>query len=246
MRRGPIREEQGQPKSTILPWVFSVAVAIVLWLVAVQSRTFRVESSLPVRAGGFPDSLVILGREPADSVTVGFEGSGAMVLWDQLASHPTSVRFPFRGIELRGGFPQVVRHTFDPGDVVFRAEGYDVLVPVSFDPGSYALWLDVLSERRKPVRAVGSDEMPERYMWCTADPSEVVVSGPESRLEELDSFSTYPVVPGDQPSTVALQVPDSALSVEPAEVTVLLKVPVPVVRLSDLSTDPVRQHPHYH
>ncbi|MBD3371070.1 hypothetical protein GF402_12015 [Candidatus Fermentibacteria bacterium] len=244
--RDPTGEERARSRSVMLPWVFSVAVAIVLWLVAVQNRTFTVESRLAVTATGFPDSLAILDKGPTDSVTVRFEGSGAMVLWDQLEGHPISVRFPFRGLDLRGGFPREVRHSFEARDVAFRDDGYDVLVPVGFDPGSYALLLDVQVERYKPVRLVVSGEIPERYMWSTVDPPVVEVSGPASRLVEFDCFSTRPVIAGDQSSTVALDLPDTTLSLEPTEVTVSLKIPVPIVRMSDLGTEPVRQRVHHH
>lgn len=213
--------------------VLPIAFAVVLWLVALQTRTFSVSHSVAVIPPVLPDSLVISNPGEIDSVTVVFTGRGAGALWDQLNGAPATIQLE-KATGRIGDLPAPVPLEFDPAGIQWHGRMWSELEVSSVEPGRITAVFDSTGSRRVPVSIPTIGQTPSRYLWMTVNPSTVVIRGPSSLVASVDSMSTAVLMAGQPGTPVTVETGSPLLASEPAEVEARLARPVPVVSLSDL------------
>lgn len=222
------RATPGRLTLNILPAIF----AVVMWVVAIERRSFTVVERVPLLDPALPDSIAVIHDGP-DTVEVSFTGTGASILLDQIAGSPAGVLpvvDPAGGLEL----PSAVEIQVAPSQLAWRGRPFSTLQAASFSPPVVILTLDRVAERIIPVRVTASGQVPSRVLAGTLQPSTVTARGPASLLERLDAVETEPLATDQPPARVGL-VPAAGVTVEPSSVQAGLVTPVPVVRLADLS-----------
>lgn len=213
--------------------VLPVAFAVVLWLVALQTRAFSVAHSVAVIPPVLPDSLVICNPGEMDSVTVVFTGRGAGALWDQLNGAPATIQLA-KATGRIGDLPAPVALEFDPAGIHWRGRVFSELEVSSVEPGRITAVFDSIGSRSVPVSIPTIGQTPSRYLWMSVTPSTVVIRGPSSLVASVDSMSTAVLMAGQPGTPVTVETGSPLLASEPAEVEARLARPVPVVSLSDL------------
>ena len=216
-------------------------IALLLWVQVASNVEVEQMVRLPLRVEGLADSLAIHEDELPATVSVRIRGSRLQLLLADIVSRELG-RVT---LDLTGLGPG--RHRYDVSvlDVRVNATALEVVPPVSLD-------LQVLRkvQRLVPVRLVTEGELPEGFVLAgraESIPSRVEVSGPEDRVETVESVRTRAVRLGRRRASfrerVPLVPPGPGLALHPVEVDVEIGVDavierrfedVPVTVLSDL------------
>jgi YbbR domain-containing protein len=163
--------------------VFSVLIAIVLWVVVLGSRSIEGEKAVPLQLK-LPDELVLSQEVPA---YVSFRLSG-----------PKAV---LRGLLDRAEDPIVVDLTKEKaGDVTFRFFSDNIRVPIgvrvlSVSPSLVTVRLEPHRTKEVPVRVEYRGSLPEglRLTRTEVKPATYKVKGPQSRVQSLREVVTLPI-----------------------------------------------------
>ncbi len=213
--------------------VLPVVIAVILWLVALENRTFDVVQRTAVVRPDLPDSLAFCNPGEFDSVTVRFAGRGGMVLWDQIFGAPTSIGLlspPARP----GPLPATISFEFDPAAIRWSGRPYSELSVSGFEPGLVTAVVDSIGTRAVRVGVPTMGPVPSRYLWTSVSPETVVLQGPASVISEMDSVETAVLTPGQPPATLTVEAGSPLISSVPGEVVAGLARPVPVIAFSDI------------
>lgn len=163
--------------------VFSVLIAIVLWVVVLGSRSIEGEKAVPLQLK-LPPDLVLAQEVPA---YVNFRLSG-----------PKAV---LRGLLDRAEDPIVVDLTREKGgDVTFRFFSDNIRVPIgvrvlSVSPSLLTVRLEPHRTKEVPVRVEYRGSLPEGFRIVRTDvkPATYKVKGPQTRVQALREVVTLPV-----------------------------------------------------
>lgn len=219
----------GRFATNILP----VVIAVILWLVGLQSHTFTVARRVGIAPPELADGLVLCNTEDLDSVTVVFEGRGASVLWDQINGSPEAVSLI--GASSRpGDLPAEVPMSFDPAGISWRGHPFRELAVSRFEPAIATALIDSTASRMVAVEVSTVGQIPSRYLWQSVDPPMVTLDGPAAMLSLLDSVGTAVLTAGQQSAEVAVETTSPLLSARPSGVEARLSRPVPVVSFMDM------------
>lgn len=221
----------GRLATNALPIVF----AIILWIVALETRTFQVVEQVSVILPVLPDSLAVFASNgsPLDSISITFSGRGASVLFDQLSGRPVSITLSqpeMAGLQ----FPVEIPVDPDPAGITWVGRRFSDLQVVSFEPGLITIPVDRVVSRRVAVSVATTGRIPSRFLWMSVSPAWVTITGPETLVEKVDSVDTVVLV-ADQPGTaVRIETGSPMIESEPVEVEARLVRPVPVISFVDL------------
>jgi len=189
----------------------SLGIAAVLWFVIAGEKTSELGLTVPLELQNFPPNLELTG-EPVNSVEVRLRASPGII--HGLGPGEVSAR-----IDLAGA---------GEGERIIHLSPESIRVPfgvrvVKITPSILTLDLERTLQKTVPVRArlIGRPAKGFEVAEVTADPAEVRIVGPKSRVQEVESAFTEPV------------------SVERAETTVVDRVNVgledPFLRLQGAS-----------
>lgn len=211
----------------------SILVALVIWIAAIESRTFRVETSLPVLPPDLPDSLVISGPLEPESVTVIFSGSGAAMLASQMSGSPVAVETRIDSLAFPD-YPLTCVLTLTPALIAWRGRPFTPPTEVAFNPPSIVCTMDRIGTDTLPVKVMAAGDIPARYFWALSEPASIVVTGPAGALALADSARTHEVLPGQQAQTVGIAGCEAFSGSTPGVVRAALTPPRPLLEFQDL------------
>jgi len=238
VQRNPREEGRGKTHRDTrpgrwLPWVFSLVLSLVLWIVAIQDRTFTITSRLPVDPPALPQDLILVGDIEAESVTVDFSGTGAQVLWDQVFRNPSSVRPGEINPDNTAGYPQSFNYSFSEIDIVYMGTRPGALAPELFNPAGMKMQIDRNATRAIPVSVPLEGDIPGRFMWPILSTYSVNITGAASVVTMMDSVYTEPVMPGEEAARVGIVLPQGISGSAPQMISASFVPPVPVVFRDD-------------
>jgi len=216
-------------RGTLLQWALALIVSMMLWVAAIDNRTFTVIHRLPLLAPDLPAGYALLPETWSDSVLVSFSGRGIGVLWDQITGRPESVRLTHMPPAAPGMVPYTVLRSIAPEDVRFAGRAYATLDATAFEPVAVPLTIDRESTRRIPIKVMSSGEIPARYYWQRSSSDSVTVTGAATVIESLDSCRTLGIGPGPDDRTSEIPAMPGVLACDPSTASVALLPPVPVV-----------------
>ena len=206
--------------------VLAIALATLLWLTVAGEHVVERSVRVPLEFRNIPEHLEIVGDPPA-TVDVRLRGSSALLsrvepgeivaVLDLAGARPGSRLFHLRTEEVRAPY------------------GVEVAQVV---PATLSLDLERSGSRTVPVKPSVEGEPAAGYEVgrVTAEPSTVLVLGPESRLRQLTEATTEPVTVGGARDrvrdVVTVGVSDSAVRLaQPQSATVVIEIlPAPIER----------------
>ena len=213
--------------------VLPVVMAVILWLVAIENRSFEVVHRMAVDMPVPADSLAFCNAFEFDSVTVRFTGRGGMVLWDQINGRPASIGLQAPS-QRPGPLPATVTLEYDPETIVWSGRPYSELSVAGFEPGLVTAVMDSIGSRSVRVGVPTMGPVPSRYLWTSVYPATVVLSGPASVIAGMDSVETAVLTPGQPPTALTVEAGSPLITAVPGEVVAGLARPVAVIAFSDL------------
>jgi YbbR domain-containing protein len=198
----------------------SLLLAFVLWFLVARSPIAEVEMKVPIEFRGLPENLEI------DSAS--FTEAQIRVRGPERAIH----RLEASDIRAEISLAKV-----QPGERTFDLTAQQVHVPqdlevVQIVPGQFQLSFDTRTTRTVEVRprVTGDFAKGMRVAQVTADPANIMITGPRRRVEAVESATTDPVgVSGTmtrQSFMTQAYVPDPLIQVvhpTPIRVTVIME-----------------------
>lgn len=212
-----------------LPWVFSVVLALILWITAITDRSFTVSMILPVTPPALPGELMLMSDLSAESVRVDFRGTGAQVMIDQFFRLPSVISLGELDTGTGGDFPQTISYQLTGTNVSFNGPRSLVLSAEVFSPATVLLLVDRKMNRSVPVNVPSEGDIPGRFMWPVFSRYSVDVTGAATVIIAMDSIGTDPVLPGEEPVRVAIVPPQGVSGSNPRTISASYIAPVPVV-----------------
>jgi YbbR domain-containing protein len=163
--------------------ITSLALAVVLWIVIAGGDTVERGLSVPVELRNFPSDLEITG-DLVNSVDVRLRASPGLV--ESLDPNQVLARIDLAGAK-EG--EKIIQLTADNIEVPF---GFRI---VKITPSFLTFNLERAESKRVPVRVriFGTPAPGYEIADYVADPPEVTVAGPRSRVQEIESAFTEPV-----------------------------------------------------
>jgi len=217
------------PAGRWLPWAFSAILALILWVTAIQDRSFTVSMILPVVPPAIPSGYMIMSDISVESVAVEFAGNGVQVILDQVFRRPAALDLGDFDPGSPGEFPRAVRYQLSGGNVSYSGPVSVALEAQSFLPQSVTLLVDRKMVRSVPVSVPAGGDVPARFMWPSLSRTAVDVTGAATVVAGLDSIATEPVLPGEDQIRVAVLLPRGVSGANPRTVSASYTAPVPVV-----------------
>ena len=206
--------------------LFALGLAVLAWFLATAERresrtgTTAVDASVNYTT---PEQMIIL--EPVEEVRVGIRGTSSQI--QNLNRFQVSV-----GVDLRDADKGTVEVNLAPRDV-FLPEGLEV---ISIEPNQFVLDLDRVVQEIRPVEPslVGEPAAGAVVLRSEVVPPQVLIRGPESLVENLQSLVTSPVSLDGHALDFDLRVqvvsPDAKIQIlQPVVVTVQVALEVPTV-----------------
>lgn len=170
----------------------SLALAMLLWFVIAAERTSEMGLRVPVELQNFPKDLELTG-DPVDSVEVRLRASPGVM--QQLGPSEVSAQIDLAGV---GEGERIVHLTPDSIRVPF---GVSV---VRINPAILTLDLERTMRKVVPVRPriVGRPAPGYEVAEVTADPAEIAIVGPKTRVAEVESAFTEALSVDDAETSV--------------------------------------------
>jgi len=206
--------------------LLAVALAVLAWFLATADRRESRTSSTAVEAFinyTTPEEMMIL--ESVEKVRVRISGTSSQI--QNLNPFQVSV-----GVDLRNADKGALEVNLAPRDVLLP-EGLDV---ISIEPNQFVVDLDRVVQEIRPVEPslVGEPAAGAVVLRSEVVPPQVLISGPESLVDDLQSLVTSPVsldghaLDFDQRAQVVS--PDAKIQiVQPVVVTVRVALEIPTV-----------------
>jgi YbbR domain-containing protein len=161
----------------------SLGLAVVLWVVIAGEKTSEMGLSVPVELQNFPQDLELTG-EPVNAVEVRLRASPGVI--QQLGPGDVSAQIDLAGVH--------------EGERIVHLTERSIRVPfgvqvVKISPSSLSLDFERTLQKTVPVRPrlIGRPADDFEVAGVTADPAQVRIAGPKSRVLEVESAYTEPV-----------------------------------------------------
>ena len=174
----------------------SVALASLLWYVIAGEKTSEMGLTVPVELQNFPHDLELTG-EPVNAVEVRLRASPGII--QRIGPGDVSARVDLAGV--------------GEGEHIVHLSAESIRVPfgvrvVRVNPSSISLNFERTMQKTVPVRPrlTGRPAPGYEVAEVAAQPSEVRLSGPKSRVQEVESAFTEPVSVEDARAAVADEV----------------------------------------
>ncbi|PYQ03618.1 MAG: hypothetical protein DMF83_20625 [Acidobacteria bacterium] len=161
----------------------SLVLAVLLWFVIAGEKTSEMGLSVPVELQNFPKDLELTG-DPVDTVEVRLRASPGII--QRLSPGDVSAHIDL--VDAREG-ERIVHLTPDSVRVPFG------VTVVKISPSIITLNLERTLQKTVPVRPrlLGRPAPGYEVGEMTTEPAEVRISGPKSRVQEVESAYTEPV-----------------------------------------------------
>ena len=161
----------------------SLALAVLLWFVIAGEKTSEMGLSVPVELQNFPKDLELTG-DPVDTVEVRLRASPGII--QRLTPGDVSAHIDL--VDAHEG-ERIVHLTPDSVRVPFG------VTVVKVSPAIITLNLERTLQKTVPVRPrlLGRPAVGYEVSEVTAEPAEARISGPKSRVQEVESAYTEPV-----------------------------------------------------
>lgn len=161
----------------------SLVLAVLLWFVIAGEKTSEMGLSVPVELQNFPKDLELTG-DPVDTVEVRLRASPGII--QRLTPGDVSAHIDL--VDAREG-ERIVHLTPDSVRVPFG------VTVVKISPSIITLNLERTLQKTVPVRPrlLGRPAPGYEVGEMTTEPAEVRISGPKSRVQEVESAYTEPV-----------------------------------------------------
>lgn len=216
----------------------SLALATLLWLVIAGEKTSEMGLSVPVELKNFPKDLELTG-DAVNAVEVRLRASPSII--QSLGPGDVSAHVDLSGVQ-EG--EHIVNLTADSIRIPFGVQ------VVRINPSTLTLNLERTVQKMVPVRprVLGRPAPGYEVAEVTSSPSEVRVTGPKSRVQEVEGAFTEPVSVEAQDATVVetvnLGVDDPLLRIQGSpRVRVTARI-APVAGMSPTAIGaPVRRKP---
>ena len=209
--------------------LLALALAVLAWFLATADRRESRTGNTAVDASinySTPEQMMIL--EPVEEVRVGIRGTSSQIR--NLNPFQVSV-----SVDLRDAEKGTREVNLAPRDVLLP-EGLEV---ISIEPNKFVVELDQIVQAIRPVEEslVGEPAAGAMVLRSEVIPPQVLISGPESLVSDLQSLVTSPVsldghaLDFDQRAQVVS--PDAKIQiVQPVVVTVRVALEIPTVGAS--------------
>jgi hypothetical protein len=220
---------RARPAGSWLPWIFSVILALILWITAIQERSFSVSVILPVTPPVLPAQYMVMNDLSAESVLVEFSGTGAQVILDQVFRQPSGIDLGEYEPSSEGAFPRRVSYQITSGNVAFEGTQSLSLEATGFTPGAISMLIDRKMSRSVPVSVPAAGSVPGRFMWPDFSMTSVEVTGAATVIASMDSVETEAVLPGEDQARVSVTVRQGVSGSSPRTISAAYIPPVPVV-----------------
>lgn len=198
--------------------VIALAVALLIWLQAINQETYTVEEHLPLQIS-IPAGYALL-ESSADSAAVTYTGSGSSILLFQLGKRPDRIPISFTPAE-QGSYPEL-RATTIPASMLNPGSGVSV---TSVHPSEINLRIDTMVSRTVPVSVTFTDGIPARFRFVGAAPGYVTVTGPALEVLLMDSLETVTFDPSTGTGFVSLVPPGEHVAYSSDSVRVTVHAP---------------------
>jgi YbbR domain-containing protein len=161
----------------------SLVLAVLLWFVIAGEKTSEMGLSVPVELQNFPKDLELTG-DPVDTVEVRLRASPGII--QRLTPGDVSAHIDL--VEAHEG-ERIVHLTPDSVRVPFG------VTVVKISPSIITLNLERTLQKTVPVRPrlLGRPAPGYEVAEVTAEPAEARITGPKSRVQEIESAYTEPV-----------------------------------------------------
>ena len=161
----------------------SLALATLLWLVIAGEKTSEMGLSVPVELKNFPRDLELTG-DAVNAVEVRLRASPSII--QSLGPGDVSAHVDLSGV-LEG--EHIVNLTADSIRIPFGVQ------VVRINPSTLTLNLERTVQKTVPVRprVLGRPAPGHEVVEVTSSPAEVRVTGPKSRVQEVEGAFTEPV-----------------------------------------------------
>ena len=161
----------------------SLGLAVLLWLVIAGEKSSEMGLSVPVELQNFPKDLELTG-DPVDTVEVRLRASPGII--QRLTPGDVSAHIDL--VDAHEG-ERIVHFTPDSGRVPFG------VTVVKISPSLITLNLERTLQKTVPVRPrlLGRPGPGYEVAEVTAEPAEARITGPKSRVQEVESAYTEPV-----------------------------------------------------
>ena len=223
------RRRRRAPAGKWLPWVFSAILALILWVTAIQERSFTVSMILPVNPPQTPPGFMIMSDLSAESVRVDFRGSGVQVILDQIFRKPSVLDLGEFDPGDGGDYPRTMSYQLSGRNVSFPGSRSLALESEVFTPATISLLIDRQMNRSVPVNVPSGSDIPGRFMWPVLSRNCVDVTGAATVVVGMDSIETEPVLPGEDLARVSIILPQGVSGSNPRTISASYIAPVPVV-----------------
>lgn len=177
--------------------ILALLIGTLVWGVAIDDEVFSMIVKVPLHLEAANGYVVL--ENPIDSVRVKLNGSGLEMLNHQLTTQLARIS---RNIQVS----QV--HTF-PADLSLELEAADIyplssLTVSQLIPSRIPFTIDTLVSRKLPISITSSTKLPARFVFVSAEPSYVTVTGPSSIVLLMDSLATEAVNIDSEYTTASL------------------------------------------
>jgi hypothetical protein len=188
--------------------LISLGLAVLLWYVIAGEKTSEMGLSVPVELQNFPQDLELTG-EPVNAVEVRLRASPGII--QRLGPGDISARIDVKGA--------------DEGERIVHLTSESIRVPfgvrvVKISPAIITLNFERTQQKSVPIRPrlLGRPAPGHEVAEVGASPAEVLVVGPKSRVNDVESAYTEPVsVDGarsDVVERVAIGIEDPLLRIQ--------------------------------
>lgn len=163
--------------------LMSLGLAVVLWFIIAGEKTSEMGLSVPVELQNFPQDLELTG-DPVDAVEVRLRASPGII--QALGPGEVSARVDLAGT---GEGERIIHLTPEAIRVPFGVR------VVKINPSIITLNFERTLQKVVPIRPrlVGRPSSGYEVAEITADPGEVRMAGPKSRVQEVESAFTEPI-----------------------------------------------------
>lgn len=177
----PVDEEEGNQARRERIIVFSVAfvLALGLWFLVNMSRDYSLDIKMPIQLGNIPDEKALASDLP-ESASVSLQGEG----WKLVSVYNNPPEIYLNVTEDKVNLYEQVRD---------QLNAKPTLTVLKVNPLNIEVELDERISRKVPVTSNISVGFKNQYDFLTEPrfkPDSVVISGANSRLQQIDSVST--------------------------------------------------------
>lgn len=215
----------------IIPKAVCLLLAVVLWFYVNSTKVGEVKFRIPVELKNLPQNTVVL-EGTNKYITVSLTGRKDLIKNVNVKNINASINLENSEIGVKKKYP-------------IRVVKLGIPESVEFKPSATQMELTIEKEVEKRVKVIPDIQKPAKddfiIGYVKVDPSYVTISGPESRVENIDTVDTVLINPGNEMGRVVRNVSLDAEEIPDVEISVdKVKVIIPVIEATALHKFEIR------